>query len=183
MAFGDSKREPHLALQPFGRLPVLQDQQFMLYETHAILRYRDRVLPVPSLTPNASHAAARMDQLIGINDNYLFPGCVNIIVLLRLIGPALLGTPTDAAAISGVLSRAHIAFGEISRILGGNDFLTRSAISLADLMIGALLSLFSYTPEWEELTAGRINLVNWLNRMEERPCFSKTRWKVPSARI
>jgi glutathione S-transferase len=32
-------REAHLALHPFGRMPVLDHDSFRLYETQAILRY------------------------------------------------------------------------------------------------------------------------------------------------
>ncbi|MBL3960999.1 glutathione S-transferase family protein [Burkholderia sp. KCJ3K979] len=178
MAFGESRLKSHLALHPFGRLPVLHHGQFTLYETQAILRYLDRVLPEPLLTPDAPRAAARIDQLMGINDSYLFCGCTNVIVFQRLIGPALLGKPADLAAISEAKPRAHVAFDDISRILGSEDFLTGKGISLADLMIGAQLSLFSYTAEWDELTTGRDNLVAWVRRMEERPSFAKTRWKA-----
>ncbi len=38
----------HLARHPFGRVPVLEHDGFMLYETQAILRYLDRVLPQPA---------------------------------------------------------------------------------------------------------------------------------------
>ncbi|MGH8270312.1 MAG: glutathione S-transferase family protein, partial [Steroidobacteraceae bacterium] len=45
------KSQPHLTLHPFGRVPILEDGGFSLYETQAILRYLDRKLPAPSLTP------------------------------------------------------------------------------------------------------------------------------------
>jgi len=53
-------------------VPVLEHDGFVLYETAAILRYLDRVLPDPRLTPADARRAARMDQLMSINDWYLF---------------------------------------------------------------------------------------------------------------
>jgi glutathione S-transferase len=53
---------------PFGRVPVLEYDGFMLYETQAILRFLDRILPSPTLTPADPKAAARMDQAMIIND-------------------------------------------------------------------------------------------------------------------
>ncbi|WP_223216135.1 glutathione S-transferase N-terminal domain-containing protein, partial [Agrobacterium pusense] len=47
MAFGESRLKSHLAFHPFGHLPVLHHGQFTLYETQAIIRYLDRVLPEP----------------------------------------------------------------------------------------------------------------------------------------
>ena len=51
IALGGHKTEPHLARHPFGRMPVLEHDGFILYETQAILRYLDRILPEPPLTP------------------------------------------------------------------------------------------------------------------------------------
>ena len=91
LAPGALKQEPHVSRQPFGRMPVLQHGHFILYETQAILRYLDRVLPDPALTPASPEDAARMDQVMGINDCYLFPGCADVIAFQRVVGPALLG--------------------------------------------------------------------------------------------
>ena len=47
VAPGTFRAEPHISRHPFGRVPVLQHGDFMLYEAQAILRYLDRVLPEP----------------------------------------------------------------------------------------------------------------------------------------
>jgi glutathione S-transferase len=36
---GAHRREPHISLQPFGRIPVLDDDGFIVYESRAICRY------------------------------------------------------------------------------------------------------------------------------------------------
>jgi Glutathione S-transferase len=51
VAPGTFKSPEHLARHPFGRVPVLEHDGFHLYESQAILRYLDRVLPNPALTP------------------------------------------------------------------------------------------------------------------------------------
>src|SRR5258708_2977289 len=62
VAPGTLRSPEHLARHPFGRVPVLEHNGFLLYETQAILRYLDRVLPAPALTPSDPKRAARMDQ-------------------------------------------------------------------------------------------------------------------------
>ncbi len=47
---------------------MLEHEGFTLYESQAILRYLDRVLPAQVLTPADPKAAARMDQAMNIND-------------------------------------------------------------------------------------------------------------------
>ena len=107
LAPGAQKQPPHLARQPFGRMPALEHGDFLLYETQASLRYLDRVLPEPPLTPDDPRAAARMDQAMSINDWYLFQNCGNIIGFQRVVGPALMGLTPDEAVIAEAMPRAH----------------------------------------------------------------------------
>ncbi len=72
VAPGSLRSPEHLARHPFGRVPVLEHDGFLLYETQAILRYLDRMLPSPALTPADPRRAARMDQVMNVNDWYLF---------------------------------------------------------------------------------------------------------------
>lgn len=171
------KSEPHLCMHPFGRVPVLEHDGFRLYETQAILRYLDRVLPAPALTPADPRGAARMDQLLGICDWYLFQGVGNIIGFQRIVGPRILGLMPDEAAIAAALPRAHIVMAELSHLLGGNPYLTGAQMSLADIAIAAHMDFLAQTPEWEPLTAGRANLPAWLARVAARKSFQDTTWE------
>jgi glutathione S-transferase len=102
-----AKREPHLSRHPFGRVPVLEHGDLTLYETQAILRYLDRVLPPLALTPSAPQAAALMDQVMNVCDWCLFQGVANVIGFQRIVRPRLLGQPSDEAAIVKAMPKAH----------------------------------------------------------------------------
>jgi glutathione S-transferase len=172
------KQEPHLSLHPFGRVPVLEHDGFRLYETQAILRYLDRVLPTPALTPADPKAAARMDQIMGVCDWYLFQGCGNIIGFQRVVRPRLMGLPADEALIAEAMPRAHVVMAELSRLLGDNSYLAGAQVSLADMLVAPQLDFFAQTPEWEPLTAGRENLPAWLARMSARKSLQATTWEL-----
>jgi hypothetical protein len=103
MAPGAQKSPEHLARHPFARVPVIEHGDFRLYETQAILRYLDALLPDPPLQPTEARAIGRMNQIVGINDWYLFPKVAAVIVFNRLIGPLLLGTTADEAAIEAAM--------------------------------------------------------------------------------
>lgn len=173
--------EPHLSLHPFGRVPVLEHDGFRLYETQAILRYLDRVLPAPALTPREPKAAARMDQLLGICDWYLHNGVNNIIGFQRIVCPRILGKAADEAAVAEAVPRAHVVFAELSRLLGSNDYLAGAQVSLADIVVASQMDFLAQTPEWAPLTADRPNLPKWLARMEARPSFQATTWERVAA--
>jgi glutathione S-transferase len=174
---GTLRTPEHLALHPFGRVPVLEHQGFRLYETAAILRYIERVLPSPALIPFENRAAARMDQLMNINDWYLFQGPGNVIGFQRIVGPKLLGIAPDEAVIEAVMPKAHAVFTELSRQLGSQRYLAGDHFSLADIMVAAQMDFLAQTPEWEPLTVQRTNLREWLARVGARPSLQATTWE------
>jgi glutathione S-transferase len=177
LAPGASKCEPHISRHPFGRVPVLDHDGFLLYETQAILRYLDRVLPSPALSPTEAKALARMDQVMNICDWYLMQGVNNVIGFHRIIGPRLLGLAPDEAAIAAAMPRGHTVFNELSRLLGAQLFFCGDRLSLADLLAAAHMDFLAPTPEWTTLTARCPNLVSWLERMNSRPSFASTTWE------
>jgi glutathione S-transferase len=177
VAPGTFQSPPHLARHPFGRVPVLEHDGFMLYETQAILRYLDRVKPSPALTPADPKRIARMDQVMNINDWYLFPGVGNVIIFQRVIGPKLMGLAPDEAVIAAAMPKARTVFAELARLLGEQAYFAGDAMSLADLMVAPAVEFFTHTPEWAELGAPHQNLVTWLSRMEARPSMKATTWE------
>ena len=162
-------------------MPIFEHDGFRLYETQAILRYLDRVLPTPALTPRDPRCAARMDQVMNINDWYLFQGVGNVIVFHRVVGPRVMGTTPDEDAIKGAMPKAQLVFDELARLLAQQPYFAGEAISLADLMIAPAMEFFTQTPEWSVLGAPHANLVAWLARMQARPSMKATTWERLSA--
>lgn len=181
LAPSETKSEEHLRRHPFGRIPAFSHGDFSLYETQAILRYLDAVFPEPSLTPSDPRAAARMNQLIGINDWYFFPKVAAAIVFQRIIGPALLGLPTDEAAIQAAMPMGRTCIAELDRLHGGKPFLTGDQLSIADIMLAPQLDFLADTPEGASLLAGT-GLVAWLARMNARPSMVATERPAPLRR-
>jgi glutathione S-transferase len=177
VAPGTLRSPEHLARHPFGRVPVLEHDGFSLYETQAILRYLDRVLPTPALTPADPKAAARMDQVMNLNDWYLFQGVANVIAFQRVVGPRLMGLVPDEAAIAAVMPKARTVFNEVARLLGEQRYFAGDAVSLADLLIAPQFDFLAQSPEWAVLGAPHANLVAWLARMEARPSLLATTWE------
>ncbi len=171
---GGARNEPHISRHPFGRVPVLEHDGFLLYETQAIMRYLDRVLPGPALTPADPAAAARMDQVMNICDWYLFQGVNNVIGFHRIIAPRLFGSTPDEAAIAAAMPKAQVVFKELSRLLGTQDYFTGESLGLADILVAAHLDFLAETPEWEPLAQAAPNLVALVSRMNMRPSFRST---------
>jgi glutathione S-transferase len=177
VALDTRKSEPHISRHPFGRVPVLEHDGYWLYETQAILRYLDRVLPEPALTPADPQAAGRMDQVMNVNDWYLFQGVANVIVFQRVIKSKLMGQPADEAVVAEAMPRAHTVINELSRLLDGQSYFAGEQVSLADILVAPQLDFLSVTPEWPVLAATADNLNAWLARMTARASFQATTWE------
>lgn len=178
---GTTRTPEHLACHPFGRVPYLKHGDFTLYETAAIVRYVDRVLPQPRLTPANPQAAARMDQLMNVNDWYLFQGVSNVIAFQRIIRPRFMGLDADEEAIAAALPKARVVFDELSRLLGDSEFFVGESITLADAFLAPQLDFLAATPEWEPLTARTPNIRQWIDRMNARPSMRATTWERVAA--
>jgi glutathione S-transferase len=173
---GQLRQQPHLSRNPFGRMPAIEHGDFALYETQAIVRYIDRVWPQPALTPREPRAAAQMDQVMNVNDWYLFQGCGNVIGFQRVVGPKVMGLTPDEAAIAAVMPHARRVFDELSRLLGDKRYFAGDQISLAEMMLVPQIDFLSQTPEWTELTGALPNIVAWFERASARPSFKATTW-------
>jgi glutathione S-transferase len=173
MGPGDSRGEAHLKRHPFGRVPALEHGDFQIYETQAILRYLDAVFPEPPLQPTDARTIGRMNQIIGVNDCYLFPKVAAVVVFNRIVGPALMGIKPNEEAIEAALPDARLCLGELERLMGENTYFVGDRPTLADMMLAPQLDFLAATPEGARLLAGT-RLQAWLGRMNARPSMVAT---------
>ena len=80
-AAGDTKKPEFLALNPRGRVPTLDDDGFVLYESNAIVEYLDEAYPGRGspLFPGDARQRGVTRRLIAEVDNYVFPAVDRII--------------------------------------------------------------------------------------------------------
>ena len=175
MAFGTLKQEPHLSRHPFGRIPAFEHDGWMLYETRAIMRYVDAVVPGPRLQPEEPRAAARMDQLMNITDWYLMPQVSATITFNRVVAPRV-NRPVNEDAVVKAIPNARMCIGEISRLLDGHPWMVGEEISLADLLLASHLSMFAQASEGAKILQEHENLRSWLARIEARASMVATTW-------
>ncbi len=95
---GEHKGPEHLARHPFGKVPVLDDGGFVLYETRAINEYVDRKKLPAQLVPGDVRDLARMHQWTNVADAYFVPHAAPFIVenLFR----RYLGGPKNEQAVA-----------------------------------------------------------------------------------
>lgn len=171
----DMRTEAHLALHPFGRMPVLDHGGFRIYETQAILRYVADAFPGEPLVPSDLRRRARMNQLMGINDWYFFPKFTSIAVWERTMKPHFTGQPADPAVIERSMPMGRLCLQELAKILEDGPYLTGETLSLADILWTPQVYYLSKTPEGDELLGEHKTVLTWLSRMASRPAMRGTR--------
>jgi glutathione S-transferase len=175
LAPGQHRGPDHMARHPFGRVPALGHGEFVLYETQAILRYIDRVLPEPPLTPVDIREEARMNQVMGITDWYVMPNISAGITFGRLVAPRF-GVPVDEKRIADSLAPAAVCVAELARLLGDRTWMAGDSLSLADLILIPHMDFLDQTTEGASLLRPHSGLKAWIDRMNDRPSLRATTW-------
>lgn len=174
MAKGQHKSPEHVARQPFGQVPVLEDGDFRLYESRAICRYLDAVLPGPALCPSDPKDRARMEQWVSIETSNFTPHAMGVI-FQAVFAPMRGGTP-DEAKIAESKAKLVPAVDVLEKQLAGKTFLLGDTFTLADVMYMPYLEYLSMTPAMELVTS-RPNVAGWWERIRSRPTWQKVTGK------
>jgi glutathione S-transferase len=173
IGFGEQRAPEHVARNAFAKVPVLDHDGFLLYETQAILRYVDQVFDGSALMPSDPRSAARVNQIAGIVDCYWFRHVMVGIAFNRLLAP-LLKLPVDEAAIAAGVPHAIQCLGELERLKGDRAFMVGDSLSIADIMLAPQLAMVAMTPEVAGLMPSYPQLAAWLERMSVRPSMERT---------
>ena len=168
---GANLQDSHLARQPFGKVPSLELDGFMIYETSAINRFIDETLSGPSLQPSDPKARARMNQIISVIDNHAYAALVSALVIQRLVVPLQGGEP-DEGVIEDAMPRAEVAVKALDGLLSAK---ASGSLDLGDIHLIPIWDYVSNTPEAEALGAMAPNLLAWWASVKDRPSVEHTR--------
>ncbi len=182
-AFHDTEDEmysaAHLARHPFGRVPVLQHGDFVLYETSAIATYADEVFAGPKLTPGDPRKRARMNQWIGNLNAYFYPYMIYHIGHERLVFKEL-GIEANEKIVAHALPRATRALEVMEdELCDGRPFLVGDTLTMADFFLLPTLFAFGLTPEGKELRPKFPAIQAWDKRVSALPSVLKFRATLP----
>jgi glutathione S-transferase len=136
----------YLALHPFGRVPVLVHEDFVLYETAAITRYIDEQFSGIKLQPDNARARARMQQIISILDNYGYWPMIRQVFAHRVFRPSQ-KEPSDQAEIEAGRKGADLALRSLEDIAAEIRLDPLSSPTLAGIHLAAMMAYFVSAPE------------------------------------
>lgn len=131
-------------LSPTGKIPVLQDEDFLLADSAAICAYLERKQPIPSLYPSGDrpHALALwFEQYAG---GTVFREIVHPLFHQTFVNPHVHKIATDPTAVDGVLTHAMPDIYGYLDSVAGSTFLAGPELSVADVAVVSNLVTVQY---------------------------------------
>jgi glutathione S-transferase len=165
---GAHKHPAHVERHPFGVIPVLDDEGFLLYESRAIMRHLDRRGAAPSLVPSSLPELALMDQWLSVDQSYIAPH-TRALAIERVL-KAHAGQAPDLKIVADSEAALALAFGVLDRALAGRPFLTGERFSLADVSLMPYVASLTLLGA-EHLASTLPHLSSWWQRVRVRPSW------------
>jgi len=165
-AKGEHKAPAHLARQPFGQLPALDDDGFALYESRAMARYIDEKAG-HKLSPTDLRGRALMEQFISVEMSDFTPNAMKFIyhhVFQRAQTPEVL----ESAA-----KMIDTTYAVLDKHLATHQYLAGDKLSIADISFAPYIEYMASSPMKDTLANHR-HTATWWTRVSERPAWLKT---------
>lgn len=176
---GQGQSPEHLARQPWGHVPVLEDDDgWQLYESRAICRYLDAKLPGPALSPADLRARAVMEQWISIESSNFTPAAMKII--FQLVFGKFRGAEPNMAIVEEGRIGVRKAVAVMERQLAERDYLLGDSFSLADIFFMPYIDYLGMAGE-QGLVTDSPRVGAWWSRISGRASWLRATGKAGSA--
>jgi glutathione S-transferase len=164
LAKKEHKTPEYLKIHPFGQVPALDDEGFIVYDSTIINEYLEDEYPYPSLLPSDSEGRARARLMEDLRDSHFNPLCVQIMRELRKPEGE-----RDLSTIEHAKVEIEKCFERMEKTLEGKEYLA-GPFSLADI---------AFMPNIEMMERIHIevdpkykNTLAWIARLKARPSFA-----------
>lgn len=162
---GEQKTPEFLKLNPYGKVPVLIDDETVVYDSTIINEYIEDEYPEPPLLPRDSSLRARARLLEDYCDNSFIPSAD--FVLMQLAKPE---AERDQDRLARYRLEVQRGLARLEAFLDGKEYLVGD-FSIADiafvprvLMLGRL---------GVEVDPRLRHVIGWINRLRERPSVKR----------
>lgn len=168
---GEHKTPEFLSLNPNGRVPMLVDGDFHLWESHAIMQYLADKSPEQDIYPQDISARADVNRWLFWSANHFAPA-VGVIIRERVSKRILGGSdPPDPLEIARGEALLPAVAGVLDRHLAGKQWIAQGRLTLADFAIASPLMHM----EAAQLPVTEFeNLQAWFARVQSLDAWTKS---------
>ena len=160
---GDNDQPEYRALQPFGQVPILEEDGLVLFESGAIVLHIGERSEV--LLPKDAAARARATQWLVAALNSIEPFVMNVAIIDLFYANEQWAQLRRPGAVEFVNWR----LAALARSLGDKPFLDGSRFTAGDLMMATVLRILANT----DIVASHPQLVAYIERCTARPAFQR----------
>ena len=160
----EQKNPEYLKVHPFGTVPALDDEGFVVYDSTMINEYLEDEYPNPPLMPKDSEGRARARLMEDLRDSHFNPACGQLNRELRK--PE---AERDPKVIEQARAKITECFDRLEKELEGREYLAGS-FSLGDI---------AFIPNIDTLDRIQVqvdpkykNIHAWIARLKARPSFA-----------
>jgi glutathione S-transferase len=160
---GDQDKPQYRALQPFGQVPILEDDGFALFESGAIVLYIGE--RSETLLPRDPAARARAAQWLIAALNSIEPFLMNVALI------DLFYTNEEWAKLRrpSAVEFAKRRLASLSKSLGDKPYLDGERFTAGDLMMTSVLRILKHT----DIVTSDKRLADYIERCTARPAFKR----------
>lgn len=152
-----------LAVNPFGHVPVLEDGDFRVIESMAILDYLEARYPDVALLPKDATALARVRMVQMLTLNELLPGVFKLLIDNERSDQKL-------AEIEYAQLRVRNTLGFLENLLGDGCYFAGEQLTLAEIVAGTIVHK---VPDLGVALADYPRLSHWSERLLARPSWQQ----------
>ena len=175
----EHKQPDFLALNPRGKVPVLRDGDFVVYESIAIMQYLEKRYPARPMFGQRAYETALIWRTISEFSSYLQPP------LLRVAGPLLTGKAREMASdVGAALPEVHAELQKLESSLAPTDWLAGIDITAADATAYPFLKLLLRAAGKDDASLFELGLLplesryprvaTWMAEVERLPGYERT---------
>ncbi|HEX5048611.1 MAG TPA: glutathione S-transferase family protein [Gammaproteobacteria bacterium] len=162
---GKNSEPWYLALNPNGRVPLLRDGDFSLWESNSIVRYLSAKHGLGTLCPSSletrAHAERWMDWQLS-----------TLVTPVSIVFWNLIRTPADrrdAAAVAKNTAEANSVLERLDGELRAQPYVAGSRFTMGDIPVGAVVHRWLALPGVERPAFPALEA--WYDRLVERPAY------------
>jgi glutathione S-transferase len=163
LAQGDQEKPDYRALQPFGQVPVFEEDGFVLFETGAIVLYIGE--RSETLLPKDPAARAHATQWVIAALNSIEPFMNNVALIDLFYSNEEWAKQRRPGAVEFLQKRLSA----LSKSLGDKPYLDGDRFTAGDLMMTTVLRILKHT---DIVTSDR-RLAAYIERCTARPAFKR----------
>jgi glutathione S-transferase len=163
LELGDQDKPDYRALQPFGQVPILEEDGLVLFESGAIVLYIGA--RSETLLPKDEAARCRATQWLIAALNSIEPFVMNV----ALIDIFYANEEWAKLRRPGALEFVQRRLAALAKSLGDKPYLDGDRFTAGDLMMTTVLRILQHT----DVVTGHERLAAYIERCTARPAFKR----------